>query len=250
MKYKKASSSMFQREHVFMMLKKSSALLIFLCMLTFCSCGPKTIGMSVADLPPAPATAPRTELAPGDQVEIRFAYSPEFNETQVIRPDGKLELLLLGEVDAAGKTPSRLRDELIKRYSEHLAHPELAVITRLSYDRRIYVGGAVNEPGELQLPGRLTAMEAIMQAGGFDFPSAEISNVLVIRLQDGKRRNYALNFNETFAGIDTLFPLEPRDIVYVPKTKIASVADWVDQNLWRIIPRFSTGYFWSTDVGD
>ena len=121
----------------------------------------------MAEMSPMPAKVNRVVLAQGDQVEIKFAYSPEFNEMQTIRPDGKLELLLVGEIDAAGKTPSDLRDELTSLYSEHLAHPELAVMTRLSLNQRIYVGGAVRTPGVMEMHGTLTAMEAIMESGGF-----------------------------------------------------------------------------------
>lgn len=196
-----------------------------------------------------PVMSGNVELEPGDQIEIKFAYIPDFNETQVIRPDGKMELLLVGEVDAAGKTPSELRDELFRLYAQHFAHPELAVLTRLAFKRKVYVGGAVVIPGVLEMPGRMTVLEAIMAAGGFDLVTAEVKKVVVIRKQNnGERQLFSLDFEKSLAGVESEpFPLAPLDIVYVPQTSMTDVSQWFRQ-LWDIIPvRFSTGYFWTTE---
>lgn len=186
---------------------------------------------------------PRMTLKPGDVVEIKFAYAVQFNENQTVRPDGKIELQLVGEVLAQGKTPSELRDELIRLYSTQLKHPELAVIVRSFYERRIYVGGEVNKPGPIDIPGEMTAFEAIMHAGGFNLEKAEIRTVIVIRNRDGRWAGQALDFKEALAGLDTQpFNLQPRDIVYVPRTRIADIDQWVAQHLWRILPPVSMGY--------
>ena len=131
--------------------------------------------------PPAQMT-----LAPGDQIEIKFAHAQEFNEMQTIRPDGKIEMQFVGEVAAAGKTPAELREELKQLFGQHLKYPQLAVFVRTWNENRVYVGGEVTKPGMIAMPGRLTALEAVMEAGGFKPETAGTSNIVVIRQRDGK----------------------------------------------------------------
>ena len=240
----------------FIAILKNSQYLVFMgIMLSFLSCAgtPDKITKHEDLSMPAsmPVTSKSVELEPGDQIEIRFAYMPDFNEIQTIRPDGKVELLLVGEVVAAGKEPSQLRDELFKLYAKHFAHPDLAVFTRLAFKRKVYVGGSVLTPGALDMPGNLTALQAIMASGGFDQKTAEVKKVVVIRRKEnGERQLFSLNFEKSLAGVESEpFPLAPMDIVYVPRTNMTEVAQWFSQ-LWEIIPvRFSTGYFWTTGSG-
>lgn len=202
--------------------------------------------------PPPPAQAfpeaarcpaPRVTLQCGDTIEIKFTYASQFNENETVRPDGKIELQLIGEVTAQGKTPSELRDELIRLYSAQLAHPELALIVRGLYERRIYVGGEVNKPGPVDMPGEKTALEAIMDAGGFKKETAEVQNVIVVRNVDGHMVGQALDFKEILAGGEApQFYLQPRDIVYVPQTCIADVDQWMQQHLWRLLPPVGLGF--------
>ena len=77
-----------------------------------CASAPKT----VQHMPPKPS---KVVLAPGNQIEIKFAYADQFNELQTIRSDGKIAMQFVGEVVAAGKTPSELGEELMQLYAEH-----------------------------------------------------------------------------------------------------------------------------------
>ena len=235
-------------ERFFIMTRKTSQYIVFVAIiLSFLSCGGTPEKMSKAEQPAMPATVRSVQLEPGDQIEVKFAYLPDFNEVQIIRPDGKIELLLVGEIEAAGKSPSELRTDLISRYSEHFAHPELAVLTRLAFKRKVFVGGSVLIPGVVEMPGNLTALQAIMQAGGFDMKTAEVKDVVVIRsLENGQRQLFSLDFEKSLAGLESqAFPLAPMDIVYVPQTGMTQVAQWFGK-LWEIIPaRFTAGYFWT-----
>jgi protein involved in polysaccharide export with SLBB domain len=199
------------------------------CMLSSCTHAPQVYP---AAQPPAPVT-----LVPGDQIEIKFAYSQEFNETQTIRLDGKIELQFVGEVAAAGKTPAELREELKQLFGQHLKYPQLAVFVRTWNDNKIYVGGEVTKPGIVEMPGRLTALEAIMAAGGFNIQTAGTSNIVVIRQRDGKYQGQALDLDKALAGKSAAaYYLEPRDIVFVPQSTIVSVNQWVDLHINKIIP--------------
>jgi len=180
---------------------------------------------------------PSVILGPGDGIEIKFFYNPELNDTQTVRPDGKITLQLVGDVLVRGRTPEELRDHLITIYASELRTLEIVVIVRSLSDRRIYVGGEVNKPGMIAMPGRLTALEAIMEAGGFRIETAKVKNVVVIRHKDGKYAGSLLDFREALEGKEVHpFFLNPRDIVYVPQTTIVKVDQWVDQYLYKLLP--------------
>ena len=193
----------------------------------------------------APLPAPIVLLSPGDTIEIKFPYAEQFNETQTIRPDGKISLPLVGELQAAGKTPSDLQEQLIQVHSAHLQHPELAVIVRTQYERKVYVGGAVNQPGLIDMPGKLTALEAIMEAGGFDLTTAAVDSVILIRYNNGNTQSHQLKLEPAIEGIEHApVYLEPRDVVFVPRTTIVEVGQWVQQHIYDLLPigRLGFGY--------
>jgi protein involved in polysaccharide export with SLBB domain len=188
-------------------------------------------------------------LAEGDVIDTKFFYAPELNESQAIRPDGKISLQLVGEVEAAGKTPTELRETLFKLYEPRLRNPDVSVVVRSLYDRRVYVGGEVLRPGVISMPGRLTVLSAIMEAGGVRYPQAATENVVVIRYREGERISYAFNLKRALKGDPSpSFYLEPQDIVYVPQTVITRLDDWVDQHITRLMPQ--TGFFFSKRTGD
>jgi polysaccharide export outer membrane protein len=188
-------------------------------------------------------------ISPGDEVEVKFFYNPELNELQRVRPDGKITLQLLGDIDAAGKQPAELKYVLSRLAEMLLENPEVAVFVRSQVHRFVYVGGAVNNPRSIEIPGRLEALAAIMAAGGFDRRTAYIGNVVVIRHKSGKRYGCALDFRPVLEGQESEpFFLEPEDIVYVPQTPIANVNRWIDQHVNKIIPQL--GIIYSRQIGN
>jgi len=190
--------------------------------------------------PIGPADCPDAEvvLQPGDVLGVKFPYCPELNEEQAIRPDGKIALQLVGEVEAAQRTPEQLRTELLTLYESKLKNPELTVIVSAFRGRRVYVGGEVSKPGVVMMEGRLTVLGAIMEAGGFLKQSARMSNVIVVRERDGKQHATSVNLNKALQRRESgPFYLEPYDIVYVPRTRIDRVDQWVDQHINQIVPQ-------------
>jgi len=188
-------------------------------------------------------------LSAGDVVEVSFYYTPELNLTQTIRPDGKIALQLIGEVSAQGKTPGELRAELLESYARILKQPDIAVLTRSFYDRRVFVGGSVTVPGVFDMPGQMTLLEAIIQAGGLDLRQAEVRNIVVIRHEGDRRYGYAVDLEPVLQGSESQpFYLRPKDIVYVPQTRIAKVDQWVDQHINKLIPK--VGFTFSRVHGD
>ncbi len=203
-------------------------------LLTACQTSPPPLKPYPEAKPGAPV---RVSLKSGDVVEIKFAYAPEFNESQTVRPDGKIVMQLIGAVVAEGKTPDELSDELVKLYSDHLRHPELAVFARTLYERRVFVLGEVTKPGPVDMPGEMTALEAVTVAGGFIQDTAEARSVIVARNEDGRWVGQSIDLKDALAGLEAQpFYLQPRDVVYVPRTTIVDVDLWISQHLWKILP--------------
>ncbi len=185
----------------------------------------------------------------GDAVEVKFYYTPDLDVNQMIRPDGYISMQLLGEVKAAGKTPSDLESELTAQYGWHLKNPRISVIVRSLLNRRVYVSGQVAKPGMVLMPGPMTVMEAIAEVGGLSSDSAKAENVLVIRYEGRQRRVFQVDMKSAFrlspkkgkkdVAVDLApFDLQPKDVIYVPETRIVQVDRWVDQHINQILPRF------------
>lgn len=194
----------------------------------------------------------RIRLVPGDQLDVRFFYTPDLNDVQQIRADGKITLQLIGDIDAAGLTPPELQKKLEERYVGLVENPSVVVIARKLYHRNIFVGGSVRTPGIQAMPGHLTALEAIMQAGGFDMKEADASEVIVIRNEDGARTSYVLDLSSAIRGKEPGEPfyLHAQDIVYVQRTGAVKAAQWIDQHITQMIPQAGFTYFYNTGTGD
>jgi len=210
-------------------------------------CGSSYQGQT--DIPPRPSEPLRMTLSAGDVVDVRFFYTPELNVTQAVRPDGKISLQLIGEVSAEGKSPAELRSELLALYQSHLKEPDVAVIVQSFYRRRVFVGGEVLKPGVVLMPGHLTALDAIMEAGGFRLPTAEVGSVVILRRQESVQIGYCIDLKSALKGGEVhSFYLEPEDIVYVPQTRITEVGQWIDQHINNLIPK--TGLVVLSQSGD
>jgi protein involved in polysaccharide export with SLBB domain len=199
---------------------------------------------------PKGQTLPRMDvvLRPGDVIEVKFFYTPELDVTQMVRPDGKIALQLVGELTAEGKTPGQIRDELLSLYRSNLKDPQIAVLVKSLYERRVFVGGEVVRPGIVDMPGEMTIIEAIMAAGGFDMQEAQVENVIVIRQKGNHWQGYKLNMKAALRGDTTQpFYLCPKDIIYVPRTRIAEVDQWIDEHINKLIPRLP--FYFSVPLG-
>lgn len=173
----------------------------------------------------------------GDQLDIKFFFNPELNETVLVRPDGKISLQLVHDVQADGLTPSELNEKLSQMYAEALKRPEVTVIVRSFTGQRVYVGGEVGNPGLVNLTKGMTALQAVIGAGGFR-ETAKPDGVIVIRKGEDNRPvpirvdlKTAINVNASEGDI----PLQPYDVVYVPKTWIAKANKFVNEYIERLL---------------
>ena len=186
-------------------------------------------------------------LMPGDEIEISFLGAPDLGITQCIRRDGRISLRLVGEMMAAGKTPAEVRAELIDLYGSQIQFKEVTV--KVLTSPPVFVLGAVLRPGSVDMPGRvdmsrpLSALDAIAAVGGFDEATAEVRSVIIIRKEQGRYRGFTLDFSPILHGrSDQTFYLQPYDIVYVPRTFIVKVDQWVEQHIVKLIPALGIRY--------
>ncbi len=168
--------------------------------------------------PPVPAEAyqakPSGALAAGDEISVSFPGAPELNTKQKIQPNGKVSLLTIGDVSAAGRTINSLQSALTSMYQPHLQDPTV-VVSLESAAAGVYVSGEVLRPGKVPLDRPMSALEAVMETGGFT-KFANPKQVIVIRKQGGKQQRYVLNMNDALAGYETSpFYVRPYDVIYV-----------------------------------
>jgi len=167
------------------------------------------------------AAAAQTEeltIREGDSLKVSFPGAPNLDTTQPVRRDGRITLPIIGEMKVTGFKPADLERELVRLYSPQLQSKEVNV-TVVSSTFAVFVTGAVLHPGKILSDRPISALEAIMEAGGFDNAKANIKAVVVIRQgADGKTTNYTLNLKLVLEGKDNEpFYLKPSDIVVVPE---------------------------------
>jgi polysaccharide export outer membrane protein len=156
-------------------------------------------------------------LREGDDVRISFPGAPNLDTLQRVRTDGRITLSMGGEVIAAGMTPTELEQKLLELYSADLVSKEVTV-TVISSTFTVFVSGAVLKPGKIVSDHPISALEAVMEAGGFDATRADMQAVRVVRVQDGVTKNYVVNLKLALEGGQSEpFYLKRSDIVYVPE---------------------------------
>lgn len=160
-------------------------------------------------------------LQRGDDIEISAYNIPELNEAIRIRPDGKISVPLLNDVEAAGLTPRQLSDSLAAAWAQHFRNPRVNVLVRNFANLNIFVGGEVLNPGLIPLRGDLTALQAVLQAGGLKETSRASTVTLLRTAGDGKPQSITLNVNEILSGKEADIRLRPSDVIYVPKSNIS-----------------------------
>lgn len=172
----------------------------------------------VYDVTPAEAIEPQTSdlLKEGDVLQIVFPGATNLNTVAKIPLDGKLRLQFVEPVQAADKTPAELQAGILAAYGTQLQVKEVTV-TLISSSATVYLSGAVLKPGRIPLERPMTVLEAIMEGGGFDPNRAKLSDVTVIRYENGKQQNFRVNLKETMAGRNRRpFYVKPFDVIYVP----------------------------------
>jgi protein involved in polysaccharide export with SLBB domain len=158
----------------------------------------------------------------------------------------------VNDVKASGLQPSQLNETLTQRYAGELKKPVITVIVKTFAGQRVYVGGEVGQQGLLTMPAGLTALQAVMQSGGFK-NTAQPSETLVIRKGSDSRPvpvrvDLDTMLSGSTAGQD--FKLQPDDIVYVPKSAIAKVNQFMNQYVEQLFLFRGVSLGFSYDLRD
>jgi polysaccharide export outer membrane protein len=182
-----------------------------------------------------PAIAPKEptpyRVQVNDVLEFLFYKSKELNQTRTVGPDGHVALELIGAVSVSGRTVAEITAEVTTQYARELVQPQVTVAVKEYSGLKLYVGGEVNTPGIQVYRGGLSALQAILAAGGFK-NSASLKGVILIRKgQDGGPTGTRVDLSRVLkhAEFDRDVLLSPSDIVFVPRSGIANVNLFVEQ---------------------
>jgi len=168
---------------------------------------------------------PLYRLRKSDVVEIKFAFSPEFDQNTTVQPDGFIALKEAENIFAEGLTLPELHDALVKNYEDVLRNPEVSVILK-DFEKPYFVaGGQLGHPGKYELRAPTTATEAVAIAGGFTDASKHSQVVLFRRVNDGIVETHVLNLKCMLASrnLEEDPELRPGDMLFVPQNRISKI---------------------------
>ena len=165
--------------------------------------------------PQAPALGDEYRLGAGDKIRVEVYKDAQLTQSAQVRPDGKITLPLVGDIEATGKTPLELRDAITKALKEYMTNPVVAVIVVEATASTAYVLGEVAHPGAVTLQGPVTVLQAIAMAGGLkDF--ADSKNIRILRKGPVGIQTIAFNYKDAVKGVGGQVYLRPGDTVIVP----------------------------------
>ncbi len=201
----------------------------------------------VLDQPSAALSSvqPQYLIQKGDELEIKFYYSAHLNEKVIVRPDGRISLLLVHDIPAATLTTNELTEVLTNKFSKTLNNPEISVIVRSFATQKVFVDGEIQAPGMVNIHGYMTILQAIASAGGLK-SSGQSDEVLLIR-RNGLQKPFVMTINVEDAqnGVDLTqnINVEPLDIIFVPKSAIANVNTWMELYIANNVSFLNFGFY-------
>lgn len=166
---------------------------------------------------PAAGANPDYKIGPQDVLRIDVWKEPEISRSVPVRPDGKISLPLLNDVQAAGLTSMQLAGVIRDGLTKYITSPQVTVIVTEINSRRVYCTGEVSKPGALPLLPNMTALQAISSCGGFT-QFARIKGIYILRSEHGQQVQHPFNYKDVIKGKkpeDNIL-LEPGDVIVVP----------------------------------
>lgn len=167
---------------------------------------------------PVPATTdPAYVIGPEDMLDINVWKEPDVSRVVPVRPDGRISLPLINDVQAAGLSPQQLAGMVTEKLRKYFNEPQVTVIVTAINSQRVFVVGEVLRAGAFPLIPGMTVLQALSSAGGFT-TFADVKKIHVMRLRDGKHIELPFNYRDVLKGDnpDQNIKLEPGDTVVVP----------------------------------
>ena len=170
-------------------------------------------------------TEDRYRLQPGDVLEVQFRYSPEFNQIVTVQPDGYITIEIGGDLKVAGFTIEQTREAILRQARTRLQDPVATIVLKEFQRPYFVVAGEVSQPGKIEMRERVTAIQAIMLAGGMK-ETAKSSQVVVFRTINSDMAEVKLlnlkNIRRT-SDLENDLTLQAGDMVFVPRDKISKI---------------------------
>jgi polysaccharide export outer membrane protein len=167
---------------------------------------------------PKPAAAdPNYVIGPQDVLDINVWKEPELTRSVPVRPDGKISMALLNDVQAAGLTPMQLTVQITTGLKKFVSDPQVTVVVSAINSQRIYILGEVNRAGAFPLLPGMTMLEALSSAGGFTM-FANVKKIYLLRNVNGKQEKYPFNYKDVIRAKtpEQNIPMKAGDTIVVP----------------------------------
>lgn len=173
-------------------------------------------GMAPA-IPGGVATPLDYVIGPDDVLIVVFWREKDMSSEVTVRPDGKISLPLINDVQAAGLTPDQLRLRLTEGATKFIEEPTVTVVVRQINSRKVFVTGQVNKPGPYALSGQMNVLQLIAMAGGV-LEYADAKHITIMRTENGKPVSYPFNYKDVIKrkNLKQNIDLKPGDTIVVP----------------------------------
>jgi polysaccharide export outer membrane protein len=173
-------------------------------------------GEKAPEIPLKPVVPSDYVIGADDTLRIAVWKEPDLSVQLPVRPDGKISMPLVDDVQAAGLTPMQLANSLKEKLKKYIADPHVTVVVTAMASQRIYVLGEVQHTGPMALLPNMTIMQALSSAGFTQF--ANLKGIYLLRMQDGQQVKARFNYKEAIKGNDPAknYVLKPGDTIVVP----------------------------------
>ncbi len=190
-------------------------------------------------------TRPQYQIQPGDVMEVHYRYTPEYDQTVTVQPDGYITLNLVGNVKVSQATVEEARTAIIKQASERLNQPEVSITLKDFQKPYFVVAGQVVSPGKFDMRENTTALQAVMMAGGFKDTAKSSKIVLFRKINSDTAEVKVLDLKkmEKTSALERDIALQNGDMLLVPQNaaakferfmKLTNIGAYFD--LGRVIP--------------
>jgi polysaccharide export outer membrane protein len=168
---------------------------------------------------PAVTPPPDYVIGPDDVLSVIFWREDDLSAEVVVRPDGKISLPLLNDIEAAGLTPEQLRQRVAKQAVSFVKDPQATVVVKAINSRKVFITGQVEKPGSYPLTSKMSVMQLIAMAGGLK-EYAKRDRIVLMRPEQGREARYRFDYNKVLEGKEgedaQNLDLKPGDTVVVP----------------------------------
>jgi polysaccharide export outer membrane protein len=176
----------------------------------------KSAADKTANAAPSVQGGPEYVIGPEDVLHIAVWKEADLTATLPVRPDGKISLPLLNDVQAAGLTPIQLAESVTDKLKKFVADPRVTVVVTQINSKRIYLVGEVAHTGPMPMLPNMTVLQALSSAGMTQFANSK--GIYVLRMENGKQEKMPVNYRKLVKGeqMDQNYELRPGDTIVVP----------------------------------